>query len=152
MANERPPQRDDDLPEPIQLTPEELAAEADLAIKPGELDYIAPEPEPVEGVADEPIELVDSVEDGAPSISAFGGGAQISHQQEFRRPLNKDGTGATRCRIFHSRIAAAPLDYMQNQINQWIDADTIEVKHVGHTIGVMEGKTPEPNLIVMIWY
>ena len=41
---------------------------------------------------------------------------------------------------------------MQESINEWIDGDKIEVKEVGHLIGVMEGKTPEPNMIIMVWY
>ena len=41
---------------------------------------------------------------------------------------------------------------MQRQINEWLDSDEIEVKQVGHLIGTMEGKRPEPNLRVMIWY
>jgi hypothetical protein len=54
--------------------------------------------------------------------------------------------------VFRSRIAAAALDFMENQVNQWLDSEKIEIKHVGHVIGVMEGKTPEPNVIVMVWY
>ena len=70
----------------------------------------------------------------------------------FKRDLNVTGHGATRCRLFRTRIAAAALDFMEHQINQWLDAENIEVKQVGHVIGVMEGKTPEPNLIVMVWF
>jgi len=62
------------------------------------------------------------------------------------------GQGATRCRIFHSKIAAAPLENMEQAINEWLDSEKIEVKNVGHVIGTMEGKRPEPNVIVMVWY
>ena len=86
-------------------------------------------------------------------LKAFGArGLGAEKKSEFKRSLNGNGTGATRCRIFHSRIAAAPLTYMEKQINDWLDNEPIEVKHVGHVIGLMEGKTPEPNMIVAVWY
>ena len=41
---------------------------------------------------------------------------------------------------------------MQDLINRWVDSDKIEIKQVSQVIGIMEGKTPVPNLIVTIWY
>ena len=113
-------------------------------------------------------ENIEFVEDEEP-ISIEGGDAGVSSgavraigaaahmgasgpKSAFKRPLNLTGQGATRCRVFRSRIAAAALDFMENQVNQWLDSEKIEIKHVGHVIGVMEGKTPEPNVIVMVWY
>jgi hypothetical protein len=156
MSDRHPVAPDDDLPEPVQLTPDDLAGE-DEDISPTEVEYIAPDPQPVEDDEQETIELVDeevvASNDGKPAISAFGSKSSLSKKkEEFNRPLNVTGAGATRCRLFHSRIAAAPLEYMENQINTWIDSDEIEIKHVGHVVGVMEGKTPEPNVIVMVWY
>ena len=108
------------------------------------------EPEP------EPIKLVDTGEDDPDrpsSLKAFGSAAAADAKKvEFRRPLNLTGTGATRCRVFSSKIQHSSLEYMENQINEWLDAEDIEVKHVGHVIGVMEGKRPEPNVVVLAWY
>ncbi|MGB2820127.1 MAG: hypothetical protein WBF17_04045 [Phycisphaerae bacterium] len=105
---------------------------------------------------EEPISLVDSQESSGfatGGVKTFGiaGGAD-AEKHEYKRPLNTDGSGATRCRTFHSKIAIASLEFMENQINDWLDSDKIEVKHVGHVIGIMEGKRPEPNLLVMVWY
>jgi len=102
----------------------------------------------------EPIRLVDVGEERATAVKAFGSGAARKARRDiqFNRPLNVTGQGATRCRIFSSRIAVNPLEYMESQINEWLDADQIEIKHVGHVVGVMEGKVSEPNLIVMVWY
>ena len=105
---------------------------------------------------DEPISLVESEESpdfSAGGVKTFGvtGGAG-TEKREYKRPLNTDGSGATRCRMFHSKIAVASLEFMENQINEWLDSDRIEIKHVGHVIGTMEGKRPEPNLLVMVWY
>ena len=79
-------------------------------------------------------------------------GKQLRDITEFRRPLNVTGQGATRCRIFHSKLSAASLDSMQDQINEWIDGDEIEVKQVGHNIGILQGKINEENIFVTIWY
>lgn len=116
-------------------------------------------PRPVE---DEPLSLIG--EDEAPKPHAGSGigqssvrtfGAKMGHlekKHEFKRQPSVSGQGAVRCRLFHSKIAATSMDYMQGQINEWLDHENIEVKHVGHVIGTLEGKTPEPNLIVIVWY
>ena len=118
---------------------------------------LEPEDEPISLEGDEePISLVESEESSdfsAGGVKTFGvtGGAG-TEKREYKRPLNTDGAGATRCRMFHSKIAIASLEFMENQINEWLDSDRIEIKHVGHVIGTMEGKRPEPNLLVMVWY
>ena len=87
-------------------------------------------------------------------MRAFGvtGGASDAAEIKYARALNVDGSGATRCRIFHSKIAVASLSFMEKQINEWLDGDQIEIKQIGHVIGIMEGKRPEPNLMVVVWY
>ena len=114
-------------------------------------------PVAVEGSDDEePISLVD--EGDAPATAtrrSYAQKASLTPETAgvaFRRPLNVTGKGATRCRIFRSKIAEVSLDYMEHQVNEWIDGEEIEVKHVGHIIGTMEGKRPEPNVIVIVWY
>jgi len=114
------------------------------------------EPISLAGDDEEPISLVDSSEESGfvpGGVKAFGvAGGDLAEKKEYRRALNADGSGATRFRVFHSKIAIASLEFMENQINDWIDGDQIEVKQVGHVIGTMEGKRPEPNLLVMVWY
>lgn len=117
----------------------------------------SPEEEPIslEDENEQPIGLV-----GAPSgikpggMRTFGGGAAAMTGQrvQLNRQVNTDATGATRCRIFNSKIAVASLQHMENQINEWLEGTPFEVKHVGHMIGTMEGKTQEMNVIVMVWY
>lgn len=88
-----------------------------------------------------------------PALKTFGNVGKVGeHKTQFKRQLNKDGCGAVRCRIFNSKIALASLQHMETQINEWMDENDFEIKHVGHCIGVMEGKTQEPNMIVTVWY
>ncbi|MBS3734130.1 MAG: hypothetical protein KGY99_04315 [Phycisphaerae bacterium] len=105
---------------------------------------------------DEPIRLVEGGEPGSSEgqVRAFGAaaGGHAKQSKQYKRPLNVTGQGATRCRLFHSKIAETPLEHLQDSINDWLDDEQIEVKHVGHVIGTMEGKRPEPNLLVMVWY
>ena len=117
----------------------------------------APTPPPPPPAEEEPISLIDDDElGGAGEVKAFGGAAShmgAVHKQTFRRKVNKLGTGSTRCRIFHSKMAPTSLEFMEKQINDWLDEDdTIEVKDIGHVIGQMTGKTTEPHMIVMVWY
>lgn len=118
-----------------------------------------PKPQKAEEDIDEPIKLIDG-EEGESSGSLqrkmkVGGAAArgLSHKDEFKRPLNQTGKGATRVRVFNSKIAEGPLLHMETVINEWLDSnDDIEVKQVTQTIGVMEGKRAEPNLLVLVWY
>jgi len=106
---------------------------------------------------DEPLTLVESEDDedsGMSKIKIGGalGSATAHEKREYKRPLNCDGSGATRVRIFHSKIADAPLRHMESTINEWIDETEVEVKHVGHMVGTLEGKIAEPNMFVLVWY
>jgi hypothetical protein len=110
---------------------------------------------PLEG-DDEPLSVgqeLTAAAAGPRSIRAFGQSATTAHgAKKFSRALNLTGAGATRCRIFHSKVTVAALDHMANQINEWLDAEQVEIKAVNQVVGVMEGKTPEPNVIVMVWF
>jgi hypothetical protein len=86
-------------------------------------------------------------------IHAFGAAAAAGPQQrKFTRALNLTGAGATRVRVFHSKITVAAIEHMIDQINEWLDGGELEVKYVNQVVGVVEGKKPEPNLIITVWY
>jgi hypothetical protein len=68
-----------------------------------------------------------------------------------RKPVNT-GQGAVRCRVFHCKIAESSIQHMENQINTWVDDEDVDIKHIGHMIGAMEGKHTEPNIILVVWY
>ncbi len=90
---------------------------------------------------------------GSTKIQTFGSAALRSEKkEEFKRPLNLTGAGATRVRLFNSKITVAAVDHMIVQINEWMDGEEVEVKAVNQVIGTMEGKKPEPNIIVTVWY
>lgn len=114
-------------------------------------------PLPLEGDEDlEPLPVEGGLEASdltSSKIQAFGAAAAAGAQErKFSRTLNLTGTGATRVRAFHSKITIAAIEHMADQINEWLDASQVEIKHVSQVVGVMEGKKPEPNLIVTVWY
>ncbi len=115
-----------------------------------------------EGQAFEPIEFEDeeatSKEEmsssrihSASAVTLGVGGAW--DDSKFRRPLQPTIAGATRCRTFHCKLGEGALDFMVNQINEWLDAnEKIVIKFASTTIGPFEGKHTEPNLIVTAFY
>jgi len=126
---------------------------ADSILEPEEEPISLEEEKPISLDDDEePISLVESSDEPEGLALKTIGAASTVTETKFTRPLNTDGNGATRVRIFHSKISEAPLENLEHTINTWIDGDKIEVKHVGQLIGTMEGKTPVPNLLVMVWY
>lgn len=71
----------------------------------------------------------------------------------FKRSLQPKAVGATRCRTFHCRISDGAVDFLNNQVNEWIDGhDDIVIKFATSTIGMFEGKHTEPNMILTVFY
>jgi len=72
---------------------------------------------------------------------------------KYKRSLSPNASGATRCRTFHCKLSEAAVEFMNNQINDWLDHnDKIVVKFSNSTIGAFEGKHTEPNLIITVFY
>ncbi len=81
-------------------------------------------------------------------------GAQgVWDDSHFKRPLGPPTEGATRCRVFHSKLSEAALGFMNTTINEWLDqAPSINIKFATSTIGQFEGKQKEPNIILTMFY
>ena len=72
---------------------------------------------------------------------------------KYKRSLSPNASGATRCRTFHCKLSEAAVEFMNNQINDWLDHnDKIVIKFSNSTIGAFEGKHTDPNLIVTVFY
>lgn len=116
---------------------------------------IAPPKEETE----EPLSLVSDEEmaaDKGASIRSFNISslAQADRHENFKRGLVDASMGATRCRTFHAKLTDAALSYMDNQINEWVDAHRdFHIKFAVSTIGMFEAKQhQEPHLIVSVFY
>lgn len=113
--------------------------------------------QPLEDV--EPVALVDEVEveQSGRKISALGSSGlaeqKLTDESKLTRPIRSTGAGATRVRVFHTKMNDGAVQFMTQTINEWIDSHPeIDVKFVDSTVGVWEGKHAEPNLILSVWY
>ncbi len=155
---EATPPRQPAQPDPLSIEPEPLSIEPEpLSVEP-EVLPVEDEPISLAEDDDEPISLVEeSPEDGeSAGVSRVRqrerGSSLLKEEVTLKRPLNVTGAGATRCRLFYCRIAVEAIENMESKINQWIDSDNIEIKHVCQELAVMEGKNPKPNLVISVWY
>jgi hypothetical protein len=103
------------------------------------------------------VALIDETEmekSGRKVIRAFGGvGGHKIDESQLQRALQKTGTGATRIKIFHTKMNDGAVDFLCQTVNEWTDKNPdIDIKLVQSTVGIWEGKHPEPHLILTIWY
>lgn len=92
---------------------------------------------------------------GSPKIKALeqklGGGIGKVEDGWARQP-SASGAGACHMKSFHCKLGGDSLEYLDKQINEWLDAHpNFEVKLVTTTVGEWQGKLREPNLIVQVW-
>ncbi len=103
-------------------------------------------------IADDPIPTASST-DAAPKIRTFQQKlSSLKHEDNWNRTPNSNGTGAIHCKSFHCKLTGDSLEFLDQQINEWLDAHPqYEVKFVTSSIGTWTGKHKEPNLIVTVW-
>ena len=107
---------------------------------------------------DEPKEELSSIavseSDGAgqpKEIRALGMKAR-RHEDHWNRTPNTPGTGAIHVKSFHCKVTEDGLAYMDQVINEWLDAHPqYEVKFVQTSIGTFTGKIKEPHVICQVW-
>lgn len=74
------------------------------------------------------------------------------HMARWKRRPNVTGTGAIHVKSFHCKLTGDSLEFLDNQINEWLDANPeYEVKMVTTSVGEWTGKTKEPCLVVNVW-
>ncbi len=74
-------------------------------------------------------------------------------ESRWKRPLNKDGAGATHVRTFVGSLSQQGLEYLDRHINEWLDTHPdAEVKFATLQVGDMPTATGrEPALIAQVW-
>lgn len=76
----------------------------------------------------------------------------IKHEDSWNRTPNSTGTGAIHVKSFHCKLTGDSLEFIDQQINEWLDAHPqYEVKFVTSSIGTWTGKSKEPNMIINVW-
>jgi hypothetical protein len=71
----------------------------------------------------------------------------------WKRTPNLTGTGAVHVRTFHCKLSDDAIAYLDQQINEWLDAHPqYEVKFISTKVGEWSGKLGrEAHLIVQVW-
>lgn len=74
-------------------------------------------------------------------------------ESRWKRPLNKNGAGATHVRTFVGSLSQQGLEYLDRHINEWLDTHPdAEVKFATLQVGDMPTATGrEPALIAQVW-
>src|SRR5262249_49914015 len=84
-------------------------------------------------------------EEAAPKIQAFEqrlGSVGRKHEDSWKRSPNVTGQGAIHVKTFHGKLNNESLDFLDQQINEWLDAHPqYEVKLVSSNVGDWTGKT-----------
>lgn len=98
-----------------------------------------------------PLPVAESSTPGAiGKITAFG--KDRRPEDSWQRKPNTTGSGASHVKTFHCKLTDDALAYMDQSINEWLDAHPqYEVKFVSSTIGMLTGKLKEPALICQVW-
>lgn len=111
-----------------------------------------PQEEKPISMTDEPVPMAEPEGPAGLSkkITAFDRAAK--HEDNWQRKPNTTGEGATHCRTFHTKLTDEALKYMDQTINEWLDAHPeYDVKFVNSTVGTLTGKLKEPHLICQVW-
>lgn len=74
-------------------------------------------------------------------------------ESRWKRPLNKNGTGASHVRTFCGAVSQQGLEFLDRHINEWLDTHPdAEVKFATLVVGDMPTATGrEPAIIAQVW-
>lgn len=110
----------------------------------------APRPATPDQPAEVPVVEQTGPSAGAKKITALE--RDRRHEEKWQRAPNTTGTGAIHVRSFHCKLTDDALAYMDETINEWLDAHPqYEVKFVTSTVGTLTGKLKEPHLVCQVW-
>jgi len=125
---------------PAHATPHHAAPHHDIDLSPIALDSPATTTAPTGTVIK--------------SVHAMGIQHSASdHEKEYKRAAIMTGNGACHIKSFHCHLSDDGLRHLDTRINDWLDAHgQYEVKFVTSNIGLWDGKTKDPELIVNVWY
>jgi hypothetical protein len=79
--------------------------------------------------------------------------APAAGEEMYRKPGHHAAGAATRMRTFHAKLSEGAILHLDQQVNSWLDTHPdIQIRFATTTVGTWEGKHPEPNLILTIFY
>ena len=74
-------------------------------------------------------------------------------QQKAEKAVDSTGERITGCKIFFTKLHAGAVDFMSEQISDWLTANpNVTIKQTNAVVGEVAAKKTEPNLIITVWY
>ncbi len=59
----------------------------------------------------------------------------------------------TRIKTFYTKLHTGSIDYIDGQINDWLNKNPdVIIKQTNTVTGMVVGKKTEPNIIITVWY
>lgn len=121
--------------------------------------YIPPVHDGEHDIADETVALIDDDGQrvaGSTMIRSFATGSTLAGAHDdarYKRPLAAPNLPSVRVRTFHGKLTEAGVAHMDEQINEWLEANPeIFIKNSTSSIGMFEGKSKEPHLVLTLFY
>lgn len=71
------------------------------------------------------------------------------------RPIAAGGAAdrITGCKTFFTKLHPGAIDFLDEQINQWLkDNPAVVIKMTNTTTGEVQGKKTEANILMTVWY
>lgn len=104
------------------------------------------------------LESLSAAAESAPTKRTYNTGGisferNESAYESLRRPLDPNRPSATRIRTFHAKLTDAALSHLDEMVNEFVDGDdNIQIKFATTHVGILEGKSADPHLIVTIYF
>lgn len=59
----------------------------------------------------------------------------------------------TGCKTFFTKLHPGAIDFLDEQINQWLkDNPAVVIKMTNTSVGEVQGKKTEANILMTVWY
>jgi hypothetical protein len=69
------------------------------------------------------------------------------------RPVARPAARVTGCKTFFTKLHPGAIEFLDEQISNWLkDNPNISVKLTNVTVGEVQAKKTEPNILITVWY
>jgi hypothetical protein len=92
---------------------------------------------------------------GAPVAPSAAAPRPVAPRPMPARPAAAAPAGGriTGCKTFFTKLHPGAIDFLDEQINQWLkDNPSVVIKLTNTTVGDIQAKKTEPNILITVWY
>jgi hypothetical protein len=107
-------------------------------------------------ISHSPLNLGGSAAAKTPQVEATAQPAKPVEKKSVEQgPAGKTaGTDRVTCvKTFFTKLHPGAIDFLDEQISKWLqDNPSVSIKQTNTTVGEIQGKKTEPNIIITVWY